>query len=378
MSRNSDIDVCMITSYHDFDDDRIFQKEAKSLVKAGKRVVLLAPADKKQFICDGIQVFGFKRRKYLGRLVTTLQLTVKAFELRAGAYHFHEPELLLAGMFLRIFTRGKIVYDVHEEHATSIPVKVKSPLIRKLVGMCIFALERMLAKVPHNVIVVRKDLADRFARYGCTNITEILVCAPTELFPRREKGVLNSGTVTIVHEGNLDIATRGLDKYLEAARIVRDKIANVHFLTIGRVPPKDLEWMRSFMSANRMEDYFEICSWIRFEELPKILRASSIGILLLQPVSMNNIMGLPNKLFDYMAAGIPTVACNFPNIAEIVSRADCGVLVDPTDPAKIAAGVTFLIENPEEAVRLGKNARAAFERYYNWEEMEKRLLAVYS
>ncbi|NPV10180.1 MAG: glycosyltransferase family 4 protein [Ignavibacteria bacterium] len=379
MNKKLKYDVCMMTSYHPYDDDRIFYKELKSLVNKGYSVVLLAPAEKDEFELDGIKVLGFKRRRNLGRFITVFQMARTALKIKAKVYHFHEPELLVAALFLRIFLKCKLIYDVHEEHATSIPMKIKSRFVKNLVGTFIFLIERMFSRIVDHIIVVREDLIPRFTSYGCKNVSIVMVCPSKEQFKdyKKRKEIM-SGVITIVHEGNLDIKTRGLDKYLYAAREVIQKYPDINFVTIGRAPKEDIEWMKSFIKVNKLEKNFTFTGWVDFNRIPDYLFNSDIGILLLQPVSKNNMMGIPNKLFDYMAAGIPVVACNFPNIAKIIGECNCGFLIDSSSYSEIAEAILKLIENKNHAKILGQNGRKCFETIYNWENMESKLISVYN
>jgi glycosyltransferase involved in cell wall biosynthesis len=100
------------------------------------------------------------------------------------------------------------------------------------------------------------------------------------------------------------------------------------------------------------------------------------GLVTFLPLT-NHIDAQPNKMFEYMSAGIPVIASDFPLWREIIQGNDCGILVDPLDPSAIAHAIDYLVSHPEEAHRMGKNGRIAVETKYNWTMEEKKLLAFY-
>jgi len=82
-------------------------------------------------------------------------------------------------------------------------------------------------------------------------------------------------------------------------------------------------------------------------------------------------------MFEYMIAGVPVVASNFPLWKEIVEGNSCGVTVDPLNPKEIAGAINYIIENPKEADKMGQNGKKAILEKYNWSIEEKKLLQVY-
>ena len=82
-------------------------------------------------------------------------------------------------------------------------------------------------------------------------------------------------------------------------------------------------------------------------------------------------------MFEYMAAGIPVLASDFPLWRCIVEEANCGMLVDPLDPEAIAKGMQWFIEHPDEALEMGQSGRRAVEERYNWEKEFPKLQALY-
>jgi len=100
----------------------------------------------------------------------------------------------------------------------------------------------------------------------------------------------------------------------------------------------------------------------------------------IQPDTLNHRLGTPNKLFEAIAAGVPVVASDFPGIREIVAdpAGPLGVLVDPTSPAAIAAGIRQILEAPAaERAALRARCLAAAHARWNWETESARLIELY-
>ena len=78
-----------------------------------------------------------------------------------------------------------------------------------------------------------------------------------------------------------------------------------------------------------------------------------------------------------MSAGLPIVASNFPLWSEIIEGNGCGLCVDPLNSKAIGKAIQYLIDNPVQAERMGRNGRKAVEDKYNWPVEEKKLLNLY-
>jgi len=100
------------------------------------------------------------------------------------------------------------------------------------------------------------------------------------------------------------------------------------------------------------------------------------GLVLYHPVP-NHTDAQPNKLFEYMSAGIPVISSNFPLWKEIVEGHQCGICVDPLKPDEIAKAIQWILDNPEKAKKMGENGRRAVEEKYNHTVEEKKLLTLY-
>jgi len=108
----------------------------------------------------------------------------------------------------------------------------------------------------------------------------------------------------------------------------------------------------------------------------QMLRYADVGLILFQPTP-NNMGGLPNKLFENLVAGIPTIASNFPEMARIINDEKCGLLVDPTKPQEIADAIEHLCNNRTVVEQMKQNAFRAAKEKYNFAEQAQKLLKIY-
>ena len=103
---------------------------------------------------------------------------------------------------------------------------------------------------------------------------------------------------------------------------------------------------------------------------------AQIGLLLFHP-EPNHVDAQPNKMFEYMSSGLPVIASNFPLWKQIVEGNQCGLCVDPLDPAAIAAAIDYIVSHPEEARAMGENGKKAVDEKYNWGAESIKLISLY-
>ena len=112
------------------------------------------------------------------------------------------------------------------------------------------------------------------------------------------------------------------------------------------------------------------------QQVSEVLAKSHAGIVTFLP-EPNHINAQPNKMFEYMSAGLPVIASNFSLWREIIEGNQCGICVDPLNPKAIGDAIQYLVDNPQKAEQMGKNGRKAVEQKYNWSIEEKKLLTLY-
>ena len=115
---------------------------------------------------------------------------------------------------------------------------------------------------------------------------------------------------------------------------------------------------------------------INRNQVNELYGSARAGICIYQP-AVNHYEAQPIKMFEFMAAGLPVVASNFPLWKHIIEDAKCGICVDPQNSEEVKVACKSLIFNPLEAEIMGRNGRQVVEKVYNWGTQEEKLLALY-
>jgi len=346
-------------------------------MRAGYDVTLIAQHDKDEIV-DGIKIIALPKAQ--NRFTRIFGLTWKAFRLalhqRADIYHFHDPELLAITPVLRLFSRGKIIYDVHENYAYAISVKSWiSPWLRRVMAGFFTVTEKVLAARCDGVVAASPDIMERFSRHChtevVTNYPLMSWVRPAEI-PKR----LNQHEIVLVYGGGLT-ETRGILQLIEMMSHLKDK-GSIVLRLFGRF--NNVESEKKFKSRINNEGSIKYLGWLpTIEDAVQEFTKADIGLFLFHG-DPNVAVGpyRSNKLFQYMAAGLPVVVSNFPAWQELVEKIGCGLVADPLDPENIAQQILVLVHNAQLRSEMGAKGQTAVLDCYNWEFEEKKLLEFYA
>lgn len=359
--------ICHLTTVHPRNDIRIFLKECTSLMRNGYKVNLVVADGKEDDHIEDISIHGLEKPKNkLSRVfVTPFKIARKALELDADLYHFHDPELIIAGLFLRLKGR-KVIYDIHEDLPRQLFVqKNKLWIKRKTMEFILDIYEDFAAKRFNGIVTATPHIGKRFKKIN--KRTEIV-----NNFPIKDELSLNEANVAkenqVCYVGGI-IRVRGIIEMVKALEYGDTKL-NI----CGKFSTPELkeETMKLKGWSNVIDHGFSTR-----EEVSQVMGISMAGLVLFKALP-NHINAQPNKLFEYMSASLPIIMSNFEQWKEIVDRFDCGICVDPENPEEIAGAIKKIKDNPEQARKMGRNARRAVEEVYNWNVEEKKLLGLYA
>lgn len=361
-------DVCHLTSAHQISDVRIFHKECRSLAAEGFQVTLVGNGHEGDLL-DGVTrvALGSRPGRRLRRMTaTTLRACRYAKSTKARLYHLHDPELLPLVPLLR---RGgaKVIYDAHESLALQVRSKSWIPsALRPSAAAFAAGLERYAGLTCDAIVAATPTIADRYPQRRVTvvrNYPRLAEFAPlaNHMTPRRPH---------IAYVGGIS-AGRGILEAVQAIGMVQADAAQL--VVAGTFSDPALEKMCLALPGWQRVQFL---GWLSRSAVVDVVGSACAGIVTLHP-EPNYVESLPIKMFEYMAAGTPVIASDFPLWRQIIEEAGCGLLVDPKNPRSIAAAIERMIGHPEEAAAMGRRGREAVLTRYNWEVEAEKLVALY-
>lgn len=365
--------ICHVSSVHTGLDVRIFRKECVSLARAGYEVHLIIAAtdlQREEAAAAGVtvHVLPLPPKSRLQRIFSGIyHCTRAALRVDARVYHLHDIELLPVGLLLRAMGR-RVVYDVHEDVPTDLLTKEWIPqVLRVILRPFVAGFEAVTARFFLEVVAATPTIAGRFRRHNRDT-----ACVGN--FPLL--GELTSGyndwsikRHQIAYIGGIS-RIRGIQEVTRALVLTQ---SDVRLQLVGDFSDPEFEGLIK-----------QEPGWGKVDELgfldrsgvASVLRDAVAGVVTLHPV-INYLDALPVKMFEYMSAGVPVIASDFPLWRDIIESSRCGICVDPEDPQAIADAMDHLVMHPAEAETMGRNGQLAVHERYNWTIEEGKLLAFY-
>lgn len=361
--------ICHITTVHPANDTRIYIKECQSLNKTGYEVFLIAPETPMSLTGIPVNIkFIPKEHNRLLRLIRGQWHALKeALKLKASLYHFHDPELIFMGLVLK-FMGKKVIYDVHEDLPRQILTKEWLPTwSRKIIAPITEVIEWVGTKIFDGVIIVAPVQKHRFPYHKTIMVQNFPILGELALIEAKNYA---NRSPSFAYIGGIT-AIRGISEMMKALEYIEDP--QIKLILGGKFSPENLyEEVKSYKGWEKVQ--YE--GFVDREKVAQILGETKAGLVVLHP-TLNYIDSYPIKLFEYMSAGIPVIASDFPLWRHIIEEAKCGLLVDPLNPEKIAKAMEWILDHPEEAQKMGENGLKAIETKYNWNNECRKLILFY-
>lgn len=360
--------VVHLSSVHTRYDTRILLKECFSLVKAGFHVSLIVADGKGDEVNNGVCIFdvGDKATVRLKRMtLSVLAVCKKALSLNADIYHFHDPELIPVGLLLRM--QGKIViYDVHEDLPRQIMGKQYLALHqRKLVSMIMELFENVFSRCFSAICTATPYIRNRFKQFNRNTIDINNYPILKELDSPEVEWNVRSNNICYV---GMIAENRGIVELIDAMVDLDCQLDLAGVYSPASLRNKLID-MAGWEKVNEL-------GFVDRDRVKSILTTCCAGIVTFWPLP-NHVNAQPNKMFEYMSAGIPVIASGFLYWKEIIEEHNCGICVNPKSSLEILKAVNALLGDDKLAATMGANGRKAVETIYNWDFEERKLISLY-
>ncbi len=358
--------VVHLTSAHPSRDIRIFEKECRSLARAGYEVVLIAQAEREETI-EGVRIVPLPKPS--GRLQRVFgllgQLHALALRENADLYHFHDPEVMFVGF--RLKRAGfKVVYDVHENMPQDIlHSKPYIPrALRRILSAGAMRMENRAGQCFDGIVTVTEHFRQRFPAEKT---------AVVQNYPILDE-FMGLGEQPYADRSNVIVFTGGLTRSRCAVAMV-DAMAGLdaRLEVVGAAPSPDLK-LELENSTGWSKTNFR--GRVPLSEAQGLLANARIGLVLNMPRE-DYVEISTNKLFEYMAAELPVVVSDIASWRRIVEEAGCGIVANTTSGEGIARACSELLQDPALATEMGRRGGIAAREKYSWATEERNLLDLY-
>lgn len=287
---------------------------------------------------------------------------------RANCLLSNDLDTLLPNFWISRLKRIKLIYDSHE-YFTEVPELVNRPKVQKVWKRIE---EYVVPKLPE-MITVCKSIADMFhEKYGI-DVHVIRNIPMRKMLPspatREEVGLDPEKHILLLQGSGINIH-RGSEELVEAMRYLDD--CQLVIIGGGDVLPI----LKEKVAQNHWDEKVKFFPRMPYQKMMAITQLAELGFTLDKDTNLNYRFSLPNKLFDYIQAGVPVVASHLVEIERIVRNYNIGTFVENHDPQSIAETIENAL-NDKDSLALWKQNLTIAARELCWENEEKVLLGIY-
>lgn len=289
---------------------------------------------------------------------------------KAQLYYANDLDTLLPNYMVARLKKGKLIYDSHELF-TEVPELLHSPMKRKLW----LQLERWLVPKADAMITVNQSIADIFEERYQRKLFVVRNIPPydSQQAPTDKAALRNSlhlpldKHIVILQGAGINI-DRGAEEAVEAMQYVE----GVLLLIVGSGDV--IAHLKAMRTEKKLNDKVMITGKVPYQALQAYTRAADLGISLDKDTNLNYRYSLPNKLFDYIHAGLPVLATSLVEISRIIHHYDIGHTLKEASPQQIAHALKQIFSN-EALMQRWRSQLPAAQQALNWQKEEQQLRA---
>ncbi|MCW3076443.1 MAG: glycosyl transferase group 1 [Bacteroidetes bacterium] len=363
--------IAAVSVINDLVTDNRVNKTCQVLIESGYEVILIGrvlpeslPLPAWQF--KAVRMNLIFKQGPLFYLFFNLRLFLKLLFIKRDLLFANDLDTLLPNYLVSKLKKIPLVYDSHELF-TEVPELINSSFKRK----AWLKLERKIIPRLKNCLTVNESIAKIFEnKYGVQFKVIRNIPSPLKDFKPVSRQRLNMRTdkkIIIMQGAGINI-DRGAEELIEAMRYVSNAI--LYIIGSGDVW-RILE--KRILELNLREKVILIKKIPR-KELMAYTYNADLGVSIDKNTNLNYFNSLPNKIFDYLHAGIPVLSSRLPELEKIISKYDVGIFIENHDPKHIASVINGLLSSDRLNQLKTNTFKAAGE--LNWENERQKYLEI--
>ena len=281
--------------------------------------------------------------------------------------HCNDLQALPIGLAIRFFSKKKVkvIYDSHEYQTERKNIKSFEKFLFKF-------LERNLIRFADSVITVSESIANEYTRLYKIPKPQLVLNCPSYVKQKkhdffREKFSIDLRQSIFLYQGGL-FPGRDIEVLIDVFSQYKDDENIIIFMGYG-----PLEGMIKDLSKKSKNIFFH--SSVDINVLLSYTGSADYGIALVDDTCLNHEYCLPNKIFEYLNAGIPIIASNRFEMKKLIQQTGIGVTTSNNSKDELRKSINLIKEMDYKILQ--KNIKNA-SKIYNWEEQEKVLKKVYA
>ncbi len=280
----------------------------------------------------------------------------------------NDLDTLLPSFLISKLKKTKLIYDSHE-YFTEVPELVGRPKVQKVWR----SIEEFVLPKMKEMITVNESIANLFREKYGIKVHVIRNIPMRKMLPEpasREELKLPENKHILILQGSGINVHRGSEELVAAMKY----LDNCILLIIGGGDV--LPVLKKEVADNKYDDRVLFFPRMPYKNMMAITQLADIGFTLDKDTNLNYRFSLPNKLFDYIQAGVPVIASHLPEIERIIRDYNIGAFIDNHKPENIAKTIKDVISD-EKSLATWKNNLNFAAHDLCWENEEKTLIKIY-
>jgi glycosyltransferase involved in cell wall biosynthesis len=307
-----------------------------------------------------------------------VRTTLRLLQNGADIYHGHEVSGLLPCYIAGFLRRKPVIFDAHEMPLFERPLSELGRSRRMLRQLLVVLLSHIVPRCAGVITVSPPIVEELRKRYRLSEVSLIRNVPPYQTVTKsnrlREYLGLKPEVRIALYQGYLQ-PNRGLDRLIRAATYLEPDTVIV---MMGKNRKTTQAQLEALIASEGVADRVKIIPPVPYAELLEWTASADIGVNVASPdYSLNVRYFLPNKLFEYLMAGVPVLTSPLPAMVEVVNTHDAGQVLPSLEPADIGRAINSMLADPAALARMSSNALKATREEYNWETERSKLIDLY-